>query len=129
MAYVTSVSSMNEVAGTQRFAGVVESQKTLDIQKDSEREIKEIFVKAGDEVDVGTNLFTYTTETLETDLQQARLDLEREDNEMANLKAQIEQLKKEKKKASKDEQLSYTMQIQTAEMDLKKVNMKKRQKR
>lgn len=46
MAYVMSVSTMNESAGIQRLAGVVESQKTLDIQKDPEREIKEIFVKA-----------------------------------------------------------------------------------
>ena len=38
MAYVMSVSSMNEMAGTQRLAGIVESQKTLDIQKDTERD-------------------------------------------------------------------------------------------
>ena len=36
MAYVMSVSSMNQMAGIQRLAGVVESQKTLDIQKDGE---------------------------------------------------------------------------------------------
>ena len=34
MAYVVSVSSMNDMAGTQRLAGVVESQKTLEVQKD-----------------------------------------------------------------------------------------------
>lgn len=128
MAYVMSVSSMNEVAGTQRMAGVVESQKTLDIQQDSEREISEVYVKAGDEVEVGAKLFTYTTESLETDLQQAKLDLERADNEMGNLKEQIAQLQKEKKKASKDDQLSYTTQIQTAEMDLKKTEYEKKAK-
>lgn len=42
-------------------------------------------------------MFTYTTETLETDLQQAKLDLERKDTEMENLKTQIAQLEKEKK--------------------------------
>ena len=61
LAYVMSVSSMNDMAGTQKLAGVVESQKTLDIQKDAEREVKEILVKTGDEVDVGTPLFTYDT--------------------------------------------------------------------
>ncbi len=128
MAYVMSVSSMNEMAGTQRLAGIVESQKTLDIQKDTEREIKEILVKAGDEVDVGTPLFTYDTATLETDIQQAQLDLERADNSMGNLKAQIQQLQKEKKKASSDEQLSYTTQIQSAEMDLKKSEYERKAK-
>lgn len=128
MAYVMSVSSMNEMAGTQRLAGVVESQKTLDIQKDTEREIKEVLVKAGDEVEVGTPLFTYDTATLETDIQQAQLDLERADNSMENLKVQIQQLQKEKRNASSDEQLSYTTQIQSAEMDLKKSEYERKAK-
>ena len=128
MAYVMSVSSMNQMAGIQRLAGVVESQKTLDIQKDGEREVKEIMVKAGDEVDVGTPLFTYDTATTETELQQAQLDLERASGNMENLKAQIAQLQKEKKNASSDEQLSYTTQIQTAEMDLKKSEYERKAK-
>lgn len=98
LAYVMRVSSMNDMAGTQRMAGVVESQKTLDIQKDNEREIKEVLVKTGDAVDVGTPLFVYDTAKAETDLQQANLDLERTDNEMVNLKAQMEQLQKEKER-------------------------------
>ena len=128
LAYVMSVSSMNEMAGIQRMSGVVESQKTQDIQKDSEREVKEVLVKAGDEVDVGTALFTYDTEKLEADLQQAQLDLERADNDMANLKAQIAQLQKDKENASEDEQLSYTTQIQSGEMDLKKSEYERKAK-
>ena len=128
LAYVMSVSSMNDMAGTQKLAGVVESQKTLDIQKDAEREVKEILVKTGDEVDVGTPLFTYDTEKLEADLQQANLDLERADNDMKNQKDQIAQLEKEKKKAPEKEQLSYTTQIQSAQMDLKKSEYEKKAK-
>ena len=128
IAYVTSVSSMNDMAGTQKLAGVVESQKTLDIQKDTEREVKEILVKTGDEVDVGTPLFTYDTAKLDTDLQQANLDLERVNNDMENQKAQIAQLEKEKKKAPEKEQLSYTTQIQSAQMDLKKSEYEKKAK-
>lgn len=128
MAYMTSVSSMNQIAGTQKMAGVVESQQTLDIQKDAEREIQEIFVKPGDDVEVGAKLFAYDTESVEADLQQAKLDLERKDNEMANLKTQIQQLEKEKKKVSQDEKFSYTTQIQTAEMDLKRSEYEKKAK-
>lgn len=128
LAYVMSVSSMNDMAGTQKLAGVVESQKTLDIQKDAEREVKEILVKTGDEVDVGTPLFTYDTVKLEADLQQANLDLERADNDMKNQKDQIAQLEKEKKKAPEKEQLSYTTQIQSAQMDLKKSEYEKKAK-
>ena len=75
----------DRMAGIQRLAGVVESQKTLDIQKDGEREVKEIMVKAGDEVDVGTPLFTYDTATTETELQQAQLDLERASGNMEKM--------------------------------------------
>ena len=128
MAYVVSVSSMNDMAGTQRLAGVVESQKTLEVQKDSEREVKEVLVKAGDDVEVGTPLFTYETGTLEMDIQQAQLDLERTDSEMQNLRSQIQQLEKEKKDAPEEEQFSYTTQIQTAQMDLKKSEYDKKAK-
>lgn len=128
LAYVMSVSSMNDMSGTQRLAGVVESQKTLEIQKDSQREVKEVLVKAGDDVDVGTPLFTYDTASLEMDIQQARLDLERADSEMANLQAQIQQLEKEKKDAPEEEQFSYITQIQSAQMDLKKSEYDKKAK-
>lgn len=128
IAYVMSVSSMNNMAGTQKLAGVVESQKTLDIQKDTEREVKEVLVKTGDEVDVGTPLFTYDTEKLDTELQQANLDLERAGNDIENQKAQVAQLEKEKKNASEKDKLSYTTQIQSAQMDLKKSEYEKKTK-
>ena len=95
LAYVMSVSSMNDMSGTQRLAGVVESQKTLEIQKDSDREIKEVLVKAGDDVEVGTPLFTYDTASLQMDIQQAKLELESAAGEMTNLQALILQLEKE----------------------------------
>ena len=43
-------------------------------------------------------------------------------------KAQIAQLEKEKKKASEDEKFSYTTEIQTAQMDLKKAEYEKKAK-
>ena len=128
LAYVTNVGAMNDTSLAQRMAGVVEPQKTLDIQKNAEREIKDILVKVGDEVDVGTSLFSYDTSSLESDLQQAQLELERADNDMANLRTQIAQLEKEKKSAPEDEKFSYTTQIQTAQMDLKKSEYERKSK-
>ena len=128
LAYVTSVSSMDPSSQVQRLAGVVEPQKTWEIQKNAEREVKEILVEVGSEVEVGTALFVYDTETLEADLQQAQLDLERADTDMENLRSQIAQLEKEKKSASEDDQFSYTTQIQTAQMDLKKSEYERKSK-
>ena len=128
LAYVSRVSSMDPFSGIQRMAGVVEPQKTWEVQKNPEREVKEILVKTGDTVCVGTALFIYDTEQLESDLEQALLELERFDGNMENLKAQIAQLEKEKKKASEDEKFSYTTEIQTAQMDLKKAEYEKKAK-
>lgn len=111
-----------------RFAGVVESQQTWEVQQDTEKTVKEIFVEVGQNVEVGTPLFTYDTAKMEQDLSQAQLDLEKMDNDITNTKSQIEQLQKEKKQADKDNQLSYTMEIQTLETEMKRSEYEKKSK-
>lgn len=104
----------------QRFAGVVEPQQTYEVQIAQDKTVKEVLVEKGQEVSAGTPLFTYDTQQDQDNLNQAELDLERLQNSINNLYEQIETLKKEKKSASKEEQLNYTTQIQTAENDVKK---------
>lgn len=111
-----------------RFAGVVESQQTWEVQQDTEKTVKEILVEVGQNVEVGTPLFTYDTAKMEQDLSQAQLDLEKMDNDITNTKSQIEQLQKEKKQADKDNQLSYTMEIQTLETEMKRSEYEKKSK-
>lgn len=120
--YVTTVATlMGDVSGTQnRYAGVVEPQKTVKVKVESNRKVKNVKVKEGDTVQAGDVLFEYDASTSEDNLAQAELDLERYKNEANSLTNQIETLKKEKNEASADDQLSYTIEIQTAEMDLKK---------
>ena len=45
----------------QRFAGVVEPQETYEVQVQQDRTVKEVLVEKGQEVQVGTPLFTYDT--------------------------------------------------------------------
>ena len=52
-------------------------------------------------------------------LDQAKLDLESISNRITTLKNQKSDLEAEKKKASKDEQYSYTVQIQSVELQIK----------
>lgn len=111
-----------------RFAGVVESQQTWEVQQDSEKTVKDILVQTGQNVEIGTPLFTYDTAKMEQDLSQAQLDLEKLDNDITNTKSQIEQLQKEKKQADKDSQLSYTMEIQTLETEMKRSEYEKKSK-
>lgn len=52
--------------------------------------------------------------------EQAQLDLERINNELSSMNTNINQLYKRQKQASKDQQASITLEIQEAELDLKK---------
>ena len=120
--YVESVSTIvGTVSGiTNRYAGVVEPQNTVKVSIESGRTVKNVNVKTGQEVKTGQLLFEYDLSSIQEDLQQAKLDLDRLKNEALGLTDQIATLEKEKKQASKDNQLSYTIQIETNKMNLKK---------
>ena len=122
--YVNTVKALTNL-GTgngmeNRYAGVVESENTWKVEKNSEKTVKEVYVEVGQEVQVGTPLFSYDTEKFQSDLEQAQLDLERINNELSSMNTNIDQLYKDKKQASKDQQASITLEIQEAELDLKK---------
>lgn len=121
-AYVTEI---NEIMGTvsgvsNRYAGVVEPQETVEVELESGRAVKEVQVKAGEEVKQGQLLFQYDLSSIQEDLDEAKLEFDRLKNEAASLQSQIATLEKEKKQAGKDEQLSYTIEIETNKMNLKK---------
>ena len=120
--YVSKVSVLTgvESAATNRFAGVVEPQETVSVKIKSGRKVKEVQVKTGDEVKAGQLLFEYDLSSIQDDLQQAKLDLDRLKNEQVSLTEQIATLEAEKKKAKSEDQLSYTIEIETNKMNLKK---------
>lgn len=120
-AYVNSVSSIVglNMGSNPRYSGIVEPQETYKINKDDTKTVAEVFVKEGDEVHVGDVLFRYDTEDTQFSLDQAQLDLEGITNVISTLNTQLTQLNDEKKKASKDEQYSYTVQIQSKQFEIK----------
>ena len=120
--YVSKVSVItgSETTAVNRFAGVVEPQKTVNVKIESGRKVKEVEVKTGEEVKAGQLLFEYDLSSIEDDLKQAQLDLDRLKNEQISLTEQIARLEAEKKKAKAEDQLSYTIEIETNKMNLKK---------
>ena len=110
---------MYQAGSTNKYSGVVEAADTMDIKADSEKKVKDILVSEGDEVQVGTPLFTYDTKDLAAKKESATLELESLNNTLSGYDAQIEQLTKEKKEAPKDQQLDYTLQIQQAQTQQK----------
>ena len=103
-----------------RYAGVVEPQETVQVKIESGRKVKEIQVKTGEEVKKGQLLFQYDLGSIQQSLQEAQLALDRLKNEALSISDQITTLEAEKKKATADNQLSYTIEIETQKMNLKK---------
>ncbi len=121
--YVTSVSTiMGKISGAEnRFAGVVEPQETVSVQKDVDRKVKEVKVKVGDEVKAGQLLFEYDLSSIEEKLAQSRLDLEQLQNEALSYQNQIATYQAEReKKENANRQLELLIDIQNAELNLKK---------
>lgn len=122
VAYVTKISTLlGEDSGVlNRFAGVVEPQETVKVNIENNRTVTEVKVKVGDEVKKGQLLFEYDLSSIQDSLKEAQLALDRLKNEALSLNEQISTLEKEKKKANKNNQLSYTIEIETNKMNLKK---------
>lgn len=119
--YVQKVSALNTVSDFNlsncSFLGVVEAQESVDVKYDSSKTIDEILVKEGDSVKKGDKLLTYDVEAINLQLEQAKLEVERLQNEITSNKNQIAELEKEKKTADQDAAVSYTTQILSLQSD------------
>lgn len=129
--YVQSVSQITgygNLGASDRYTGVVETQQSLKVNKDDTKTIKTIFVKAGDEVQVGDQLFEYDTDEMALTLDQHNLELEQLANSIEYKRTQITSLEKEKASAANDQKLEYTMQIQTLESEIKQAEFDQKSK-
>lgn len=130
--YVDSVGKLagvNGFAGTQnRYAGLVEPQKTLQVNPEQGRTVKTALVEEGQSVQEGDPLFVYDTEELEMSLEQANLEIERMDNAISNYYSEIAALQEEKDKASEDNKLQYTVEIQNRYASIKQEEYNKKVK-
>ena len=131
--YVQSVSELVALGGIapgDRFAGIVVSENVTEIQKDADKTIEELLVKAGDDVKKGQKLFAYDTEELQLTLDKQRLEKEQLEATIENYKTQIADLEKDRNRVSAANKLQYTIQIQTTQVDLKEaeLNLKAKEK-
>ena len=123
-AYVSSVKTITGYSSgnTNRYAGVVEPQETIEVKIENNRKVTEVEVEEGEEVKQGQLLFVYDLSSIQQDLKEQQLALDRLKNEALSLQEQIKTLENEKKQASQDNQLSYTIEIETNRMNLRKTS-------
>lgn len=107
------------IAIQDKFPGLVVSENLAEVWRDSNQIVANVYVEQGQDVTKGELLFAYDSEAMS--LEQSKLELERDrlNNTVTTLKTQITQLQNEQKKADKDDQLSYTIEIQDRQAQLK----------
>ncbi|MBR3643953.1 MAG: HlyD family efflux transporter periplasmic adaptor subunit, partial [Parasporobacterium sp.] len=117
--YVQSVKSlMGQDAFSNRFSGIVETQKTEKIELDLSREIAEIYVSEGTRVKAGQALFAYNTDALRLDIEQLQIEIEKCNTTIANSNEEIAELRSIMNNLSASDQLEYTAQIQVLQSDI-----------
>ena len=124
--FVQSVSDLTGFGGIapgDRFGGLVVSENVTAIQKDSDKTIDSLLVREGDDVKEGQELFSYDTEQLQLALDKQKLELEQLQASIENYTTQIADLEKDQKKASANNKLQYTIQIQSLQVDLKEAEL------
>lgn len=79
----------------ERYAGKVVSENVVNIQKDSQKTILEVYVTEGQKVSSGDKLFTYDSEALQLDLEKLQLEVEKMGNERETYTDQLADLQNE----------------------------------
>lgn len=124
LVYATKISDLNGGYDLteSRYMGTVESQEVKGVNRDSDKKVKELYVKEEQEVKAGDVLFEYDTESMELQLRQLELELTSINNNITTYNQQIASLTAEKAAAGPDEQLSYSAQIQNLQAQVNQAN-------
>lgn len=131
-AIVTQISEINglDIAfASNRYSGIVEMQEFVSVKADSDKVIKETFVKEGDSVKKGDKLFEYDIHQMKIQLKQNELDLEQAETEIKMCNSQISTLQSQKSSADQNTALGIESQILSLQLEIKRaeytVNNKK----
>lgn len=124
--YVQSVqvlANLGGIAPGDHFLGMVVSENVSKINKDSDRSVKELFVKEGDTVKLGQELFCYDTEELQLDYDKKCLERDQLKASIESYKSQISQLEQERAGVYGTEKIKFTLEIQSTQLDIKETEL------
>ena len=114
---VEDVNALN-LGSVNRYSGLIETPPKTKVNFDSSKKLGKLKVKEGDKVKKGDVLFTYDPESINIQIEQGELEIERLNTNIKNNNAQINELVKDKKKASAEEALGINAQIQELQADI-----------
>ena len=111
-------------ASSDKFAGVVVSENVVEITRDADKQIAELYVAAGDTVRVNEKLFEYDTDTLSLAIDKQELEMDKLEQTIKELNAKVKdlekQIKTEKAKKKKDQDANL---LATLDMNLQSTNI------
>ena len=119
---VAMILGFENAGEAERYGGIVVSRGETKINKDPDKSIKDLLVETGDMVSEGDVLFTYDMDLAELNLEKAQLELDQMNGTVVSKQREIEQLTNDRNKAREEDKLSYTLEIQACETDIREQN-------
>ena len=125
VAAVSDIIGYGYLGNVSMYPGKVVADKTAEVEKDDSKTVSEVYVQEGDIVKKGDILFSYDTEAMQLSLDRMYLDKENYEARISSNEKNIQELNQNYEKATDDDtRLSLTIQIETAEADLRESEYK-----
>ena len=115
---VSALSQGNSATVTDRFAGMVVSENAVEIKKEGEKTVKEVFVEEGDQVSEGDKLFSYDADELSLTLDKQKLEVDRLNATIDEKKEQIASVESDLESASGNEETQLNIQLRQLQTEL-----------
>ncbi len=115
--YVQNIKELMNGSYQNRYSGVVETQKSEKFEYDVSRQLETVFVKEGDKVKAGDQLFSYNTDQLNLEIEELQIQIEKSNSTISSNKDQISQLYQLMEAADSADKLGYSAQIQQLQAD------------
>jgi len=96
---------------SDKFAGVVVSENAVEITRDTEQKIEELYVAVGDTVRINEKLFEYDTDTLSLTIDKQEVEMDKLEQQIKDLNTQVKNLETQIKK-EKDKSVKATLELQ-----------------
>lgn len=96
---------------SDKFAGVVVSENAVEITRDTDKQIEELYVSVGDTVRINEKLFEYDTDTLSLTIDKQELEMDKLEQQIKDLNTQVKNLEAQIKK-EKDKSVKATLELQ-----------------
>ena len=125
------------VTSSDKFAGMVVSENIIEIERDPDQKLDELYVAVGDTVRINEKLFDYDTDTLSLTIDKQQLEIDKLTQQIKDLTTQKTNLEKQiktekaKKESKQDKDLlnSLDLQLRTVTADLTTAPMTRRTRR